>query len=40
EAMKMETTITADLDGKIREVLVQPGKRVETGDLLVVIEPE
>ena len=40
EAMKMETTITADLDGKIREVLVQPGKRVETGDLLVVIESE
>ena len=40
EAMKMETTITADLDGKIRDVLVQPGRRVETGDLLVVIEPE
>ncbi len=38
EAMKMETTITADLDGKIRDVLVQPGRRVETGDLLVVIE--
>ena len=40
EAMKMETTITADLDGKIRDVLVQPGRQVETGDLLVVIEPE
>ncbi len=40
EAMKMETTITADLDGKIRGVLVQPGRQVETGDLLVVIEPE
>ena len=40
EAMKMETTITADLDGKIRDVLVQPGRRVETGDLLVVIEAE
>ena len=40
EAMKMETTITADLDGKIRDVLVQPGRRVETGDLLVVIEQE
>ena len=38
EAMKMETTITADLDGKIRDVLVQPGRRVDTGDLLVVIE--
>lgn len=40
EAMKMETAINADLDGKIRDVLVQPGRRVETGDLLVVIEPE
>jgi len=40
EAMKMETTITADLDGKIRNVLVQPGRRVETGDLLVEIEAE
>jgi pyruvate carboxylase len=39
EAMKMETTLNADLDGKVREVLVQPGLRVETGDLLVVIEP-
>ena len=40
EAMKMETMINAELDGKIRDVLVQPGTRVETGDLLVVIEPE
>lgn len=40
EAMKMETTITADVDGKIRDVLAQPGLRVETGDLLVVIEAE
>lgn len=40
EAMKMETAINADLDGKIRDVLVQPGRRVETGDLLVVIEPD
>ncbi len=40
EAMKMETTLNAELDGKIRDVLVQPGRRVETGDLLVVIEAE
>jgi pyruvate carboxylase len=39
EAMKMETAINADLDGKVREVLVAPGNRVETGDLLVVIDP-
>ena len=40
EAMKMETMINAELDGKIRDVLVQLGRRVETGDLLIVIEPE
>jgi pyruvate carboxylase len=40
EAMKMETMINAELDGKIGDVLVQPGRRVETGDLLIVIEPE
>lgn len=39
EAMKMETAINADLDGKVREILVSPGNRVETGDLLVVIDP-
>ena len=26
----METAINAELDGKIRDVLVQPGNRVET----------
>jgi pyruvate carboxylase len=39
EAMKMETAINAELDGKIRDVLVQPGNRVETGDRPVVIDP-
>lgn len=39
EAMKMETAINSDLDGKVREILVTPGNRVETGDLLVVIDP-
>lgn len=38
EAMKMETAINAELDGKVAEVLVSPGSQVETGDLLVVIE--
>jgi biotin carboxyl carrier protein len=38
--MKMETMINAELDGKIGDILVQPGRRVETGDLLIVIEPE
>ena len=35
EAMKMETTLYAERSGKIAEVLVQPGTRVETGDLVV-----
>jgi pyruvate carboxylase len=35
EAMKMETTIHAELDGVIAELLVRPGSQVETGDLLV-----
>lgn len=39
EAMKMETVLNAELDGKVRDVLVQPGSQVETGDLLLVIEP-
>ncbi|HEX4129016.1 MAG TPA: pyruvate carboxylase [Pirellulales bacterium] len=38
EAMKMETTLYAERDGKIAEVLVSPGSRVESGDLLVVWE--
>lgn len=38
EAMKMETTINAEQDGTIAEVLVKPGSQVETGDLLVRFE--
>ncbi len=38
EAMKMETTITAEADGKVQEVLVEAGSQVETGDLLLVLE--
>ena len=35
EAMKMETTINAERDGKLSEVLVKPGSQVATGDLLL-----
>ena len=35
EAMKMETTISAERDGKIADVLVKPGSQVSTGDLLL-----
>ncbi len=38
EAMKMETTIYAEVDGKIKDVLAKAGSQVETGDLLVDIE--
>jgi pyruvate carboxylase len=34
EAMKMETTVYAELAGRIAEVLVCPGTQVEGGDLL------
>jgi pyruvate carboxylase len=37
EAMKMETTILAEADGKVGEVHVVPGTQIETGDLLVTM---
>ncbi len=38
EAMKMETTIYAERDGKVEQVLVKAGSQVETGDLLLVVK--
>ncbi len=38
EAMKMETMINAEKDGKVIEVHVKSGSQVETGDLLVIVE--
>lgn len=38
EAMKMETTITAPKDGIVSEIQVHGGSRIESGDLLLVIE--
>lgn len=38
EAMKMETTLTAPVDGLVKEVLVKAGSRIQSGDLLVVIQ--
>jgi pyruvate carboxylase len=35
EAMKMETTIYAEVAGTVEQVLVKPGSQVETGDLMV-----
>ena len=38
EAMKMETTITAPMDGIVEEILVREGSRIESGDCLLRIE--
>ncbi len=38
EAMKMETTIQAPFDGVVKQVTVQSGEAIETGDLLIEIE--
>ena len=38
EAMKMETTVRAERDGLVKEVLVKPGQQIDTKDLLIVIE--
>jgi pyruvate carboxylase len=38
EAMKMETTVRAERDGVIKEILVRPGQQVDTKDLLVIFE--
>jgi pyruvate carboxylase len=38
EAMKMETTLFAEADGKIADVLVKPGTPVEAGELVVQME--
>ncbi len=38
EAMKMETTVRAERDGTVKEVLVKPGQQVDTKDLLLVID--
>ncbi|MDX2266486.1 MAG: pyruvate carboxylase [Bryobacter sp.] len=38
EAMKMQTTVTAPQDGKIKEILVRTGETVEPKDLLLILE--
>ena len=39
EAMKMESTITAPISGRVERVAVASGTRVERGDLLLVLAP-
>ena len=37
EAMKMQTTVYAPIDGKVEDLLVQVGNTVEAKDLIAVI---
>jgi len=37
EAMKMETSVRAEHDGTVAEVLAKPGLQVDAKDLLVVL---
>jgi pyruvate carboxylase len=38
EAMKMQTNLVAERDGRVAEVLIQAGTQVETGDLIIRLE--
>jgi pyruvate carboxylase len=38
DAMKMQTTVYAPIDGTIKEIAVNPRDTVEARDLLVTIE--
>jgi pyruvate carboxylase len=38
EAMKMETSVRAERDGVVSEVVARPGEHVEAKDLLVVMK--
>ena len=40
EAMKLETVIHADRDGKVSELLVASGDSVDAKDLLIVLAGE
>ena len=37
EAMKMETSVRAERDGTVTEVVAKPGEQVDAKDLLLVI---
>ncbi|MSR56393.1 MAG: pyruvate carboxylase [Planctomycetaceae bacterium] len=38
EAMKMETTLYAETEGRVAELFIKPGTQVETGELLLKLE--
>jgi 3-methylcrotonyl-CoA carboxylase alpha subunit len=39
EAMKMETTLAAEIDGTVRTVAAEPGAMIDAGSVLVEIAP-
>jgi pyruvate carboxylase len=39
EAMKMETSVRAERDGVVAEVVTKPGQAVDAKDLLLMLEP-
>ena len=39
-AMKMETTVSAPIDGRVAHVAVAPKDNVKIGDLIVMVEAE
>ena len=40
EAMKMEFSVYADRSAKVSAIHVEPGKQVNAGDLLLVLEKD
>ena len=38
EAMKMETTVRAERDGSVKEILARPGLQVDAKDLLLILD--
>ena len=38
--MKMETSISAEVSGKVAKLCVQPGDTVDAKDLLIELEPQ
>jgi pyruvate carboxylase len=40
EAMKMEATITANTSGIVRRLAISKTQAVESGDLILVVEPK
>ncbi len=38
EAMKMHTHVICEVDGKVTDILIEPGDAVDVGDTLVMVK--